>query len=485
MIKIKLQENKTLQVNRELVAQLEATYKLGFIKLIQQYLQDELEETGNKYYVNLLDLLEKEFPQQIEQGANRNLPFTADQLLSAMNSSSKEGRSLRLTNIPIDNVIAYFESDAANNLQSFLRGRMNVEDAIKKIKSYFRKRKTKHLGINMELQRAAEKSQRIAAGEDEEDPYSGLYLDDIGAVSIVFEAAFFMGSVITNREGRRLRLAPRLSVDAEKRPETIIGFIKDELADLPVSVRHELQHFYQSIFSAVFGAEPYAVGNVPKSVSRAALGKEPDLRNLPHYMQPVEMQTDIQDDIDKFHLELNKFREKNARAIEKEPKFFKDAIKIMMKVITATELSPSEKNFFRSHKLDHYTFDVGETFRQIKSTDKSGKLYNYALTTLYNSVRDEIEDIDKLTIPVPQRYGKGIEENIIMDKIKVILKEGTLINEEMSKDELRKIIRDEFEKMLRDKETKKEIAKITKEFMKKFYRELSFSSTHVIDQVDV
>jgi hypothetical protein len=39
--------------------------------------------------------------------------------------------------------------------------------------------------------------------------------------------------------------------------------------------------------------------------------------------------------------------------------------------------------------------------------------------------------------------------------------------------------------MLRDKETKKEIAKITKEFMKKFYRELSFSSTHVIDQVDV
>ena len=72
-----------------------------------------------------------------------------------------------------------------------------------------------------------------------------------------------------------------------------------------------------------------------------------------------------------------------------------------------------------------------------------------------------------------------------MDKIKVILKEGSLINEEMSKDELRKIIRDEFEKLLKDKENRKEIAKIMKEFVKKFYRELSFSSTHVIDQIDV
>jgi len=73
-----------------------------------------------------------------------------------------------------------------------------------------------------------------------------------------------------------------------------------------------------------------------------------------------------------------------------------------------------------------------------------------------------------------------------MDKIKIILSENKeLLSEELSKDELRKIIRDEFEKMLRDKDSKKEIAKITKEFVKKFYRELSFSSTHIIDQIDV
>lgn len=73
-----------------------------------------------------------------------------------------------------------------------------------------------------------------------------------------------------------------------------------------------------------------------------------------------------------------------------------------------------------------------------------------------------------------------------MDKIKVILSESKqLLSEEMTKEELRRVIRDEFEKLLKDKENRKEIAKITKEFVKKFYRELSFSSTHIIDQVDV
>lgn len=73
-----------------------------------------------------------------------------------------------------------------------------------------------------------------------------------------------------------------------------------------------------------------------------------------------------------------------------------------------------------------------------------------------------------------------------MDKIKVILSENKqLLSEEMTKEELRRVIRDEFEKLLKDKENRKEIAKITKEFVKKFYRELSFSSTHIIDQIDV
>lgn len=72
-----------------------------------------------------------------------------------------------------------------------------------------------------------------------------------------------------------------------------------------------------------------------------------------------------------------------------------------------------------------------------------------------------------------------------MNKIKIVITESQLLTEELSKEEVRKLVRDELEKMLRDKETRKEIAKITKEFVKKFYRELSQNSTYVVDRIDV
>ena len=72
-----------------------------------------------------------------------------------------------------------------------------------------------------------------------------------------------------------------------------------------------------------------------------------------------------------------------------------------------------------------------------------------------------------------------------MNSIKIVLKENNFLIENLTKEEIRKIVRDELEKLLKKTETKKDIAKITKEFVKKFYRELSFNSTHVIDQIEV
>jgi 20S proteasome alpha/beta subunit len=71
------------------------------------------------------------------------------------------------------------------------------------------------------------------------------------------------------------------------------------------------------------------------------------------------------------------------------------------------------------------------------------------------------------------------------NKITVLLSENSTLVENMSKDEIRKLVRDELEKLLRDKETKKEIADITKKMLKKLYRELSFNSTHIVDQLDI
>jgi len=79
-----------------------------------------------------------------------------------------------------------------------------------------------------------------------------------------------------------------------------------------------------------------------------------------------------------------------------------------------------------------------------------------------------------------------IKNNIAKDnKIKVTLTESSTLTENITKDEIRKIVRDELEKLLRDKENKKEIADITRKMLKKLYRELSFNSTHIIDQLDV
>jgi hypothetical protein len=113
--------------------------------------------------------------------------------------------------------------------------------------------------------------------------------------------------------------------------------------------------------------------------------------------------------------------------------------------------------------------------RDIKSVDKSGELYRYALRVLNNSVADI--------------FTEGLDTNNIMkidnkNKITVLLSENSTLVENMSKDEIRKIVRDELEKLLRDKENKKEIADITKKMLKKLYRELSFNSTHIIDQLE-
>ena len=466
MIKIKLQESRTLPVSRELVAAIEPIYKKAFLKLAEVFILDELKTssgTSRKFYSALLQNLYDSFPEI--KGAN--IPIDERflySLLKKMNSPNKEERSLQITEIPVATLINIFESDSSNPLEAFLRGRMSKKQAIAKIKKYFKEKNINSLGINIELQKTAEIRNRSEINQTDEETYSGLYLSDIGAISIVFEAAFFTGIALTTEDGRRLRLSPRMSVDAGKKPETIIGYLKDELYELPISIRHELQHFYQSLFSKVFGVKDFSVGGVPRQVSRRSIGSKPDLQNLPHHMQPVEMQTDIQDEIDKFHKDFNNFKESNP---DKE-EMYGPAAKIMLKIFVGSELSMQEKQFARMNKLHNYMLNGSEFFRDLKSDDKSGELYKYALRTIYSSI------------------GELLKEQIVMNKIKVILIENQkIISEELNKEEIRKLVRDELEKMLRDKETKKEIAKISKELLKKLYRELSFSSTHIIDQIDI
>ena len=144
----------------------------------------------------------------------------------------------------------------------------------------------------------------------------------------------------------------------------------------------------------------------------------------------------------------------------------------MVKIFADSKLEANERDIEKSYKLYRYV-EPSKLFRDIKSVDKSGELYRYALRVLNNSVADI--------------FTEGLEtNNMIKDnKIKVTLTESQTLTENITKDEIRKIVRDELEKLLRDKENKKEIADITRKMLKKLYRELSFNSTHIIDQLDV
>lgn len=395
MIKIKLQESRTLPVSRDLVSALEGIYKKAFLKLAEVYIIDEMSNASGReraFYSDLLNKLYKAFPDIKESKIPLDKNFLYS-LLRSMNSGDKTERGVQITEIPVENILSILQKDKGNPLKTFLKKKMSAKDAAQKVREYFQDRGVESLGINIELQKTAEKR------SSDEETYAGLYIADIGVITIAFEAAFFAGSIITNRDGRRIRISPRLGVDSGKRPETIIDYLKDELRELPVSIRHELQHFYQSLFSKVFGKADFSVGLPPQQVLKRA-GK---YAGEQHHMIPIEMQTDIQDEVDKFHMDLNQFKQDNKTLLKQQPELAKTIMRIMIKIFSNSSLSGEEQKLVSKYKLDSYISDASSLFRDIKSTDKSGELYKYALRTLYSSV------------------GELLKEQIIIDRIKIIL----------------------------------------------------------------
>jgi hypothetical protein len=458
-----LDEARTIPVSTELVRQLTGLYKKSFLKLAEVYITDEMQTAGDKekaFYTAVLDELHSRFPEVKSVNAPIDSAFLND-LLAKMERKNMDERSKIIAEVPVDMLLQFLKGSAESSLKSFIGKNVTVRTATARIKKYFQERSVDSLGIGIELQRTAQKQQ------SDDDTYAGLYFAESGMISVSFEAAFFVGSIITNREGRRIRISPRLSATAAKRPETIVDYLEDELRELPVSIRHELQHFYQSLFSKVFGVADFRAGLPPRQVLKRHLGKNPDLDSLPHFSHPEEMQTDIQDEVDKFHMDLKRFIEENSDILSDNASLGTSAKKIMIKMFIGSGLNSEETALSKKLKLYRYIQEPSSTLLNIKSADKSGELYRYALRVLYTSVGD-------------------IFEESIMHKLKVVIKEQKqVLLEDLTREEIKSIIRDELEKMLKNKDSRKEIAKITKEFMKKFYRELSFNSTHIVDQVDI
>jgi hypothetical protein len=480
MIKIKinnkaLQEARTIPVSRYLVDQLSGLYKKAFLKLVEVYIIDEIssaDRAGKKFLNELLQKLYEKHPDIKSSSIPIDKNFLYD-LLAKMNRPNKFDRHKQISEIPVDVLLQIIKSDPADPLKKFVGGKMDTRTAVNRIKKYFQEREIDSLSIGVELQKTAQANNYNTTAEpgDEVETYAGLYFAESGTVSITFEAGFFTGTIITDDNGRRNRISPRLSPAAGKRPETIIDYLEDELRELSVSVRHELQHFYQSLFSKVFGVADFRAGLPPRQVVKRHLaGDTLD----PHFSDPVEMQTDIQDEVDKFTTGLDSLMNQYGDQLANQPELVKNIKKTMVKIFTGSSLNDTERDIEKTYKLYRYV-EASKLLRDIKSVDKSGELYRYALRVLNNSVADI--------------FTEGLDTNNIMkidnkNKITVLLSENSTLVENMSKDEIRKIVRDELEKLLRDKENKKEIADITKKMLKKLYRELSFNSTHIIDQLE-
>jgi hypothetical protein len=235
----------------------------------------------------------------------------------------------------------------------------------------------------------------------------------------------------------------------EKDINKFLKEVESEVDDTKRKVYHEIQHLFVDIIKNITGFSRY--GHGPRSS---------ESENVPN-KDPEEIQTYAQEAATIFSDMIEQLNIKNKNKLV-------SVKKAVLKTIVNSSLSSKEQKLLNSLNQDIVQKYIKMIKGRLSSIKKySPKFYNYALSILYTSVNDQLK------------------ENSIMNKIKVILKENSILTEQLSKEEIRQIVRDELEKMLKKTETKKDIAKITKEFVKKFYRELSFNSTHIIDQIDV
>lgn len=413
MIKIKLQERRTISASNKLADILTEQYKKNFLSLIVLFLQHKHIKTGKQPYLSALEQLKEKYPSYLSSATSIGGKDFTSKL-----SNLEEKISYTILQIPAPSIVPYIlEGDTAQ--KALISARIDEEEAEDQILAYFRLKQLEQIDFDLELSTSEEK-------------FGALM--DFGemTISILYDSKLF-----------------KTVLFYEKDIKKFLKEVESEVDDTKRKVYHEIQHLFVDIIKNITGFSRY--GHGPRSS---------ESENVPN-KDPEEIQTYAQEAVTIFGEMIEELNIKNKNKLG-------TVKKILLKTIVNSSLSPKEQKQLNSLNQDivqKYIKMIKGRLSSIKKYDP--KFYNYALSILYTSVNDQLK------------------ENIIMNKIKVVLKENNMLAENLSKEELRQLVRDEFEKLLKKTETKKDIAKITKEFVKKFYRELSFNSTHIIDQVDV
>jgi hypothetical protein len=417
MIKVKLQERRTISVSDDLVDGISNFYKLNYLKLVEIFLvHNNKKESKNKKGTNLYKIALDRFKEQYSDLLVGKSPISAADFKSNLDSDLSQKIIYEIASLPSEKIIPHIlKQETAVN--AFKSAGMGQKRATKAMQAYLDSTGFKDIKMLLELSR-------------KEDKYHGIMDYESMSISVNYNVEPFEGLVF------------------QSNVEELFKTIDKELSLTKRTVYHEFQHLFVNIVRQATGLSSY--GAAPRATSLGATPND----------NPNEIQTYAQNSVTLFNDMIN--------ILNIEPEQLPFAKKVLLKKLVGSQLSAEEKQLYKEleqQNIKTYMNNIKDNLETIKTYNP--KFYNYALSILYTSVNDQLQ------------------ENIIMNKIKVILKESTILTEELTKEEIRKLVRDEFEKMLKDKDAKKEIAKITKEFVKKFYRELSFSSTHVIDQIDV
>ena len=413
MIKIKLQERRTISASNKLADILTEQYKKNFLSLIVLFLQHKYSKTGKQPYLSALEQLKEKYPSYLSNTTSIGKNDFASRL-----KNLEEKISYTILQIPAGSIVPYIlEGDTAQ--KALISARIDEEEAEDQILAYFRLKQLEHIDFDLELSTSEEK-------------FGALM--DFGqmTISILYDSKLF-----------------KTVLFYEKDINKFLKEVESEVDDTKRKVYHELQHLFVDIMKNITGFSRY--GHGPRSS---------ESENVPN-KDPEEIQTYAQEAVTIFAEMIEQLNIKNKKKLA-------SVKKAVLKIIINSSLTPKEEKLLNSLDqgvIQKYIKMIKGRLSSIKKYDP--KFYNYALSILYTSVNGQLQ------------------ENIIMNKIKVVLKENNILAENLTKEEIRKLVRDEFEKLLKDRDSKKEIAKITKEFVKKFYRELSFNSTHIIDQIDV
>jgi hypothetical protein len=434
MIKIKLIERQTITVSESLVDSLSAFYKTNYLKLIEIYLtynvrKEAKKKKSNNLYKIALDKFRADYSQLLTQKS----PISESDFKNKLDSDLSEKIIYEIASIPSERIVPHIlkQDTVLNALKS---NRITTKRATKEMLAYLDSTGYKEIKILLELSKK---------GED----YHGLIDYESMSISVNYDIEPFEGLVL------------------QSNVDELFKTIDRELSLTKQIVYHEFQHLFVNVVRRATGLSTFGSG--PRSTTRGKLPGD----------NPNEVQTYAQNSVSLFNDMIGK--------LNIEPDQLQNTKNILLKKVLNSSLSSEEKKVYDSldqKNIKNYIENIQNNLKLIKSYNS--KFYNYALEILFSSVKGDNESADPLTVPISQRYKQDIQENLIMDKIKIVLTESQ-VSKEYTKEEIRKIIRDEFEKLLKDKENRKEIAKITKEFVKKFYRELSQNSTYVVDRIDV